>query len=100
MGFVDIKQTIWVRYSVDESQIAEFKKLTEIERQKKGLQIIDIAYDSDSEWLYDTAHYMSYVENGNAPTIEVQGYDFYWDNTPIEVKRAKTLKKLEQDKDF
>lgn len=37
MGFVDIKQTVWVRVNVDESRIAEFKKV----KRSKNLEKLE-----------------------------------------------------------
>lgn len=94
---IEQKETIWRK------NYASIEAENEEEAIKKMKEYVnDFRYDAvyDSEFIYETSEDMSYEENGNQPTREIQyNGSFLVDNTPIEIKRDKKIEEILYEKD-
>ena len=98
MAYIDIKHTVWQRYQILDSDLEEFMKLDEKEKQREVFyKLVDNATDMD--WLFDTSDYITPAENSNNSTLEIfdKNDNQVWDNRPIEVKRDIKIKKIQND---
>lgn len=98
MAYIDIKHTVWQRYTIEDSDLQEFMKLDEKEKQKQVFhKLVDNA--SDIDWLFDTSEYISPAENSNNATLEIfdDKHSMVWDNRSIEVKRNNKINKIQSD---
>ena len=85
MMYVDIKQTMWRRFYIDE-EAPELKSLDVVTENKIMQHINDYCYDS--EILYDTIEDMTADENYGEPTVELYDDDnnLLWNNVNGENK--------------
>lgn len=77
MMYVDIKQTMWRRFYIDE----EAPIIEDINNEDEVMRYIE-DYCYDSETLYETIEDLQIKENNGEATIEVydDNGDIIWDN--------------------
>ena len=89
---IEQKETIWRKnYASIEANSEE----EAIKKMKDCINDFRYAEVYHSEFIYETSEDMSYEENGNQPTREIQyNGSFLLDNTPIEIKRDKKINSI------
>ena len=85
MVYVDIKQTMWRRFYIDE-EAPELKSLDVVTENEIMQHINDYCYDSET--LYETIEDMTADENYGEPTVELYDDDnnLLWNNVNGENK--------------